>query len=45
MMAAIKLVNVATVFPKNHDSVYYIDNKNYITLESYDLCAQDFSIE
>lgn len=39
------VANVATVFPKNHDSVYYIDNKNYITLESYDLCAQDFSIE
>lgn len=39
------IANVATVFPKNHDSVYYIDNKNYITLESYDLCAQDFSIE
>lgn len=39
------VANVATVFPKNHDSVYYIDNRNYITLESYDLCAQDFSIE
>lgn len=39
------IANVATVFPKNHDSVYYIDNKNYITLEPYDLCAQDFSIE
>lgn len=39
------VANVATVFPKSHDSVYYIDNKNYITLESYDLCAQDFSIE
>ena len=39
------VANVAAIFPKNHDSVYYIDNKNYITLESYDLCAQDFSIE
>lgn len=39
------VANVAIAFPKNHDSVYYIDNKNYITLESYDLCAQDFSIE
>lgn len=39
------VANVAAIFPKNHNSVYYIDNKNYITLESYDLCAQDFSIE
>lgn len=39
------VANVATAFPKNHDSVYYIDNRNYITLEPYDLCAQDFSIE
>jgi hypothetical protein len=39
------VANVATAFPKNHNSVYYIDNRNYITLEPYDLCAQDFSIE
>lgn len=39
------VANVAITFPKNHDSVYYIDNRNYITLEPYDLCAQDFSIE
>lgn len=39
------VANVATVFPKNHDSVYYIDNQNYITLEPYDLAAHDFSIE